>query len=82
MAHAPVFIHDIPSIHEKNPEMPQILGTIDLNRSIRAGDPLDYQEVRSATYTANALKALHGERKRQNPEGICNTYLCRSGSEQ
>ncbi len=56
-----VFIHDIPSIHEQNPGMPQVLGNIDLNRSIRVGDPLDYEHVTNARSTAKALKVMHGE---------------------
>jgi len=56
---APVFLHNIPSIQQKNPRVPAMLGTIDLNHTIQAGDTLDYQQVKHAQDTALALKGLH-----------------------
>jgi len=50
------FVYDIPSIHQKNPAIPAALGNLDLNRSIAAGDPLDYQQVIHAKAVAAVLQ--------------------------
>ena len=55
------FLHNIPSIHQKNPAtIPPVLGNLDLNRHIAAGDPLDYQHVTNANALATALKGQRG----------------------
>jgi hypothetical protein len=58
---APSFAYNIPSIHQKNPAIPAALGTLDLNRPIAAGDPLDYQQVVHAKAIAAALQGQRGE---------------------
>lgn len=58
---APRFLHDIPSISQKNPGIPPVLGSIDLNRGIVAGDALNYEQVRHARAAAKTLKYLQGK---------------------
>lgn len=56
------FPFDIPSVAQKNPGLPApILGLLDLNRPVQAGQPLDYAQVKNAKASANALKGIHGE---------------------
>jgi hypothetical protein len=43
--------------------MPLALGNLNLNSSIAAGDPLDYNHVKDAKTLAATLKTLHGEFK-------------------
>ena len=57
----PSFLHDIPSIHQKNPEIPPVLANLDLNRGVAAGDALDYEQVIHANAVATALKGYRGE---------------------
>jgi hypothetical protein len=61
MNQPPSFLHDIPSIHQKNPDIPAVLANLDLNRGVRAGDALDYEEVIHANAVASALKSYRGE---------------------
>lgn len=41
--------------------MPAALGNLNLNSSIAAGDPLDYNHVKNAKTLAATLKTLHGD---------------------
>lgn len=57
----PSFLHDIPSIHQKNPAIPAVLANLDLNRGVVAGDVLNYEEVVHANAVATALKGYRGK---------------------
>jgi hypothetical protein len=54
------FPFDIPSVSQKNPGLPP-LGHLDLNRTIQAGQPLEYTHVKHTKALARALKSIHGE---------------------
>jgi len=55
------FLHDIPSIHQKYPAIPAMVGGFDLDHHIAAGDPLDYEHVKHAAALAKGLQAYRGE---------------------
>jgi hypothetical protein len=57
----PTFLYNIPSIHERHPEMPAILRNLNLDTSIAQGDPLNYDQVEMAKTLAKSLKGLHGK---------------------
>jgi hypothetical protein len=57
----PAYPDNVLSVHEKFPDLPAILGTIDLNRRIGAGSPLDPQHLKHAQDTAIALRGLNSE---------------------
>jgi hypothetical protein len=57
----PAFLYDIPSIHQKYPDMPAVLRNLNLDTSIAVGDPLDYNQVEEAKVLASSLKSLHGK---------------------
>lgn len=57
----PSFLHDIPSIHQINLDIPPLLINLNLNHGIVASDPLDYEEVIYANATSAALKSYQGE---------------------
>ena len=61
MNQPPSFLHDIPSIHQKNPAIPAVLANLDLNRGVVAGDPLNYEEVVHAKAVVTALNGYQGE---------------------
>lgn len=42
-------------------DLPHTLGKLDLYRSIKAGDPIDRQNLVDAELVANALRVIHGE---------------------
>lgn len=58
---ADTYLYDIPSIHQRHPDMPALLGNLNLDTSIRAGDPLDYLQVERAKVLALSLRGLRGE---------------------
>ena len=54
--------YSIPSIKEKNPALPPVLGDIEMNVSIAQGDPLDPGDLRDARATAaTPLKSTKGK---------------------
>jgi hypothetical protein len=57
----PAFMYDIPSIHQRHPDMPAVLRNLNLNTSIAQGDPLNYDQVENAKKLAESLKGLHGK---------------------
>ena len=57
----PSFLHDIPSIHQKNPAIPAVLANLDLNCGVAAGDALNYKEAIHANTVVTALKSYQGE---------------------
>ena len=61
MNHQPTFLHDILSVHHKNPAIPAALANLDLNHSVAAGDVLNYEEVTHTNTIATALKGYRGE---------------------
>ena len=50
--------HNIPSIHEIHPAVPAVLGALDLNRSIHAGDPVARANLTHARLLAKDLNAV------------------------
>lgn len=58
---ANTYQYNIPSVHNRHPDMPAVLGNLDLNSSIEAGDPLDYLQVQNAKALATTLKSLRGK---------------------
>ena len=62
MHQPPTFLHDIPSLHEKNPQVPAVLANLDLNRRVSEGDELDYGQVEHSKAIVKALKSHHGKR--------------------
>lgn len=55
---ANTYLHDIPSIHAINPGLPALHATLDLDRGIIAGQPLNQQDLDHARYVAMAFKGL------------------------
>ncbi|KAH9083637.1 hypothetical protein EDB83DRAFT_2511955 [Lactarius deliciosus] len=55
----PTYGVNIPTIHEFNPELPEVLGNVDLNHPIHANDPINPQDRAHARSVATALKATH-----------------------
>jgi hypothetical protein len=55
------YIYDIPSIQDNYPDLPAILGSIDLNRRIQAGSPVTRDNMLHAQAVAKALRGLKGE---------------------
>ncbi|KAF8076856.1 hypothetical protein FPV67DRAFT_1472901 [Lyophyllum atratum] len=53
----PTYQYPIPSIHTKYPELPLVLGTIDLNHNIDPGSLISPADLRNAEEAAEALKA-------------------------
>lgn len=53
--------YDISSIQTKNPDMPNVLGNINLNQTIEEGQALNRQDAREGKVTATALRALKGK---------------------
>jgi len=58
---APTFLHEIPSICQRNPGLPAVLRDINLNNRIDGGDLLDYARVTDSKRIAQALEAIRGE---------------------
>lgn len=62
MAAAPVYPHDIDSLHEiDNAIFPQIYSNLDLNRHIAAGTLINNANLRHARGIAKALEGHNGE---------------------
>lgn len=55
------YFHNIATVHAKHPSLPAILGNLDLDRAINAGDPLSQQNLDHARFVALALKGLCGK---------------------
>jgi hypothetical protein len=55
------YLHDIASLRSKHEELPAVLADIDLNRGIRAGDPVDHVDLVNARSAAATLKAVRSE---------------------
>ena len=60
MAAPQTYIHDIPSIHDTNPDIPPVLGHIDLNQAIFAGNVIAHQDLFHAKAVAKVLKGIKG----------------------
>ena len=60
MAAAAIYTHDIPSVQDVNPALPPVLGHLDLNRTIFAGDPIICQNLSHAKAVVMTLKGLNG----------------------
>ncbi len=69
----PTFPHAIPSIRQKNPELPAIFRDIDLD-SIQAGDRLDYAPVAESKSVAQALAAIQSEFKFRVEKTVCDHF--------
>ena len=52
---------NIPSVQNRNPALPAVLGQVDLNRAIAAGDAIDRDNLIHAKAVATALKGVHGK---------------------
>ena len=50
---------NIPSVHNINPAVPEVLGTMDLNHLINEGDPIVDENL---THAKGVVKALEGFR--------------------
>lgn len=53
--------HNISSVHATHPDLPPMLGALDLSQAINAGDPLSQQNLDHARYVPLALKGLCGK---------------------
>ena len=60
MAAPQTYIHDIPSIHGTNPALPPVLGQVDLNQALFAGNVIAQQDLSHAKAVAKALKGIKG----------------------
>jgi hypothetical protein len=57
---APTYPHDIQSIRDVHPNLPVILGNLDLNRRIQANTPVDRAGLVHAQEVAKILKEIKG----------------------
>jgi hypothetical protein len=55
------YIYDIPSIQDNYPDLPAVLGSIDLSCRIQAGSPVTRNNMLHAQAVAKALRGLKGE---------------------
>lgn len=51
----------IPSICEKNPGVPELIGSFNLNQSVEEGQPLERQHVLHAKVIPPCLRAVKGK---------------------
>jgi hypothetical protein len=55
------YLNDIPSLHQTFPDLPNVLGGIDLNIAIQAGAPINPEFRRNAKSVTAIVKDMHGE---------------------
>jgi hypothetical protein len=72
MAAQNYYVHDIRSIRDVHPNLPAVLGNLDLNLRIQADTPIDRVLLTQAQGVAKALKGIKGIR--------CHVFLCFSCS--
>jgi hypothetical protein len=60
MAAAQNYMHDIQSIRDVHPNLPVVLGNVDLNHRIQANTPIDRAELVHAQAVAKILKGIKG----------------------
>ena len=65
------YVHDIRSIRDVHPNLPAVLGNLDLNVRIQADTPIDRVLLTQAQGLAKALKGIKGR---------CHEFLCFSCS--
>jgi len=56
----PNYILDIPSLQSKYPQLPASIIGLRLDKEIRAGTPLDSQDLTNAKAVAHALQTFFG----------------------
>jgi hypothetical protein len=54
------YLHNIPSVHILHPDVPAVLGELDLNQGIVAGQPLARQHLTHARVVSKTLSAING----------------------
>lgn len=54
------YSHNIPSVHNLNPNVPADLGELDLNLEIVVGQPLARQDLSHARLVSKTLTAMNG----------------------
>ena len=53
----PGYLHNIMSVQAKNPKLPLLVGQLNLDRAIHAGEPVDHDNL---SYTNTVAEALRG----------------------
>lgn len=57
----PIYVYDIPSLRDKHPTLPNVLGNLDLNRAAGRGQPIIEADLDNAKEVSELLKAIRGE---------------------
>ena len=69
------YLHDIPSVQDRNPALPVALGTLDLNRRIQQGSPVVRGDLVHARAVAKALRGIKGEMLLKSWMELTITYV-------
>jgi hypothetical protein len=56
-----LYVAGIPSLHQSFPQIPPVLGNIDLNIPIQAGEALNPEHRRQAKAVTEAVKSAHSK---------------------
>ena len=55
------YLHGIPSVRDRHPALPAILGNVDLNRGIQQGTPVVRGDLVHARAVAKTLRGVKGQ---------------------
>ena len=56
----PNYLHDIPSVHDKYPTVPTVVGSVVLTRSIQGGTPINRNDLTHAKAVVKVLRGVAG----------------------